>query len=148
MELMISVSIVAILAAIVLPSYENYRLKAARSAGTDCLVEAQRRLESYYSRSNTYPSSSPLQAVGFSSDPYACGDDGAYLLARAAEDAACPLAYCYQLVATAQGRQVRDGDLRLTFDARETNPNKRFVREHRPPSGTTWTPGWIFQPGQ
>ena len=53
-ELMIVVAIIGILAAIALPSYNNYTDRAKRSEGKAALMDAAAVLERYYSDNNTY----------------------------------------------------------------------------------------------
>ena len=54
-ELMITVAIVGILAAIAYPSYQNYVLRANRSEGQALLNEAAARMERFYAQNNAYP---------------------------------------------------------------------------------------------
>ncbi|GAB2621524.1 type IV pilin protein [Novilysobacter erysipheiresistens] len=53
-ELMITVAIVAILAAIAYPSYQNHITKTRRGAGAACLMEAAQFMERYYTTKLTY----------------------------------------------------------------------------------------------
>jgi type IV pilus assembly protein PilE len=53
-ELMVTVAIVAILASIALPSYQNYILQSRRAAGKAELLAAQQRLERAYTDLNHY----------------------------------------------------------------------------------------------
>lgn len=53
-ELMITVAIVAILAAIAYPSYQNHVTKTRRGAGAACLMEAAQFMERYYTTHLTY----------------------------------------------------------------------------------------------
>ncbi len=55
-ELMITVAIVGILAAIAYPSYQNYILRSHRSEGQALLNEAAARMERYYAQNNAYTS--------------------------------------------------------------------------------------------
>lgn len=146
MELLVAVAIVGILAAIAIPSYSNYRLKTHRPIGEGCLVDAQRRVENVYVRTNAYPSD--LSGAGYAASSFTCGDDKEYSVALAFPNGSgCPKATCYQLTATAQNGQVKDGNLRLTYDAASVDPNGGF-REHLPPGASTWVESWDFQPGQ
>lgn len=54
MELMITVAIVAILAAIAVPSYEFAMVKARRGAAQGCLTEQAQFMERYYTTHMTY----------------------------------------------------------------------------------------------
>lgn len=53
-ELMITVAIVAILAAIAYPSYQNHVTKTRRGAGAACLMEAAQFMERYYTTNLKY----------------------------------------------------------------------------------------------
>ena len=67
-EIMITVLIVAIIAAIAIPSYRNYVLKAHRSDAEAALTQVAQIMEKQYTANNTYLSS-PLTSS--SSCPYA-----------------------------------------------------------------------------
>ena len=65
-ELMIVVAIIAILAAIALPAYNNYRIRSAESA---CLAEAKAYMNSYVSasvNSMTIPTFTAAACTSFS----------------------------------------------------------------------------------
>lgn len=53
-ELMITVAIVAILAAIAYPSYQNHVTKTRRASASACLLEAAQFMERYYTTNLTY----------------------------------------------------------------------------------------------
>lgn len=53
-ELMIAVAIVAILAAIAIPSYSSYVNRSKLSEGADALAAVQIKMESYYQNTQTY----------------------------------------------------------------------------------------------
>lgn len=156
-ELMIAAAIVAILAAIAVPSYQRYQLKTNRSAGEGCLVEAQRRLETVYQHTNSYPTD--LTGAGYSTATVTCGDSALYVVSLQPTSASCSnTAGCVQLVAQAQGRQVKDGNLRLTVNTSQyfnnssttsssTGSNLYYVKEHLPSGSATWVASWDFQPG-
>lgn len=53
-ELLIAMAIIAILATIAVPSYQNYITNARRSDGQTALFDLASRMEQYYSDNNTY----------------------------------------------------------------------------------------------
>lgn len=55
-ELMIVVAIVALLAAIALPSYSNYVIRGKRAEGRAALLDTAAKLERHYSSKNQYKS--------------------------------------------------------------------------------------------
>lgn len=63
-ELMIVVLIVAVLAAIAIPSYRKYVLQSHRSVAKSTLLEMASREERYYTLNNAYPSSAT--SLGYS----------------------------------------------------------------------------------
>lgn len=65
-ELMITVAIVGILAAIAYPSYQQHVLKSWRTNAASCLLELANRMERRYTGSSTYapPDPDPLFTEG------------------------------------------------------------------------------------
>lgn len=110
LELMIVVVIVAILAAIAVPSYRNFVLESTRSEGTAELLRVMDMQERFYT--NQFPPSYTvtLTRLGFASDPVAT-ENGNYSVAAAA--CGDGITSCVQLTATAQGAQASDGNLTL-----------------------------------
>ncbi len=66
-ELMITVAIIGILAAIAFPSYTSYVLKSHRSAAITALMELASKEARYYSTNNAYVKS--LTTLGYAADP-------------------------------------------------------------------------------
>lgn len=66
-ELMIVVAVIAILAAVALPSYKRYVLKSHRSSAITAVLDLASREARYYTTNNTYSSS--LVTLGYGSDP-------------------------------------------------------------------------------
>lgn len=147
-ELMVAVAIIAVVATIAVPSYRAHRLKAGRSVGASCLLEAQQRFEAHYAKTSAGPPEIGLAEVGLGSR---CGDDPAYQLALV-EDSPCSQREApghYALQATPQGAQANDGVLLLCVSPSIANPDQRAERQHlRPDQPTTLLAGWDFQPGR
>ncbi|GBL58259.1 type 4 fimbrial biogenesis protein PilE [Pseudomonas citronellolis] len=106
-EMMIVVVILAILAAIALPSYQRYVLRSHRAEGQALLSEAAARQERYFAQNNSYASTTAaLNMTSYvASLQY-------YGLAISNVSAST-----YTLTATATGSQARDSEcLTLTLD--------------------------------
>lgn len=95
-ELMIAVAIIAILAAVAMPSYQNYVTEMRRNAAQSCMLELVQFTERYYSNQMTY--------VGATLPTLECRTNMAvhYTFAYAAD----PTATAYTIRATAQGGQA------------------------------------------
>lgn len=112
LELMITVAIVGILAAIAFPSYQQQIIKSHRTDGKTKLLEVAQRQERYYTDNNTYATS--LTLLGYSSSPVN-SDNGYYSIAAAAGTSG--IASSYVLTATRLGSQTKDttcGNLTLS----------------------------------
>ena len=98
-EIMIVVAIIAILAAIALPSYQEYVIKSNRTAATACLLEQTQFMERFYTTKLSYADAA-LPAGGCVADLAA-----RYTLAFAA---AQPTATTFNITATPTGAQTKD----------------------------------------
>ena len=103
-ELMVTVAIVGILAAVALPSYRSSVLRSARSEGKSALLEAATRQEQYYLDNKTYTTT--MTALGLSADPYIT-EGGSYSVDAAATT---NIAIDYTLTATPISGQADDTD--------------------------------------
>lgn len=63
-ELMITVAVIAILAAIAFPSYQDSLRKSRRTDGKNALTQAMANMERYYTENNTYLGAAMCPAVG------------------------------------------------------------------------------------
>ncbi len=114
LELMITVAIIGILAAIVYPSYRDQMLKTTRGTeGLSTLQDLAARQERYYSRNSTY-TTDPAE-LGFAADGMT--PKGLYQI-KINGDPCGDIARCYTITASADGGQVDDEEcLTLTLDS-------------------------------
>lgn len=74
MELMTVVTIISIIAAISYPSYEQFVVRAKRSAGTSMLMQVADRQQQYFMDNKRYAAS--MTNLGFDDGTVMIGDDG------------------------------------------------------------------------
>jgi len=99
-ELMITVVIVAILAAVAIPAYSEYTMRARRTEAKNALLRLQNEQEKHYLNNNRY--STDVAALLGS----ATTENGYYTIAVNAPDPAAG----YTATATATGAQASDED--------------------------------------
>jgi type IV pilus assembly protein PilE len=63
-ELMITIAIIGVLAAIALPAFQTYMAKGTRSAGKAFLMDAASKQQQYFSDARAYGTAAQLQAAG------------------------------------------------------------------------------------
>ena len=109
-EIMITVAIIGILAAIALPAYQNYVLRAGRAEGQAALLDTSAREEQFYLGNKTYTT-----IVGTGGlNGITTTESGRYTIAVAG----CPIATCYVITATAVDAQAADAKCTtLTIDS-------------------------------
>lgn len=130
-ELMITVAIVGVLAAIAYPSYQQYVRKAARSAAQSFMLTVSAKQEQILADRRSYV------AVAAVADFPLAPSAGGMSLAVPAETGGrynfrvilttagtCPAPAQYCVIATATGTQAVDGDLGLTSTGVKTPPDK------------------------
>lgn len=106
-ELMVTVAIISIIAAIALPSYTNYVTETNRAEGTSSLMRIMDLQERYYL--NQFPPSYTTNLTDLGLNNPQVTENGNYSISAAA--CGDGIASCVQLTATAMGSQVDDGDL-------------------------------------
>lgn len=109
-ELMITVAVIGILAAVALPSYQRYIIETRRAAGAGCLLEMAQFMERFYTTNMSY-----LKSDGDAPDlpATACVNELSdfYSFSLSAADASS-----YTLEAEPQGAQASDTCATLTID--------------------------------
>ena len=107
-ELMVTVAIVALLATIALPSYQDYVLKSRRAGGKATLLEAQQRMERAYTDQNSYASA--VLIIQNASGVIGTSEGGYYQVTSASATLST-----YALNSTPQGGQAKDKCKTLTI---------------------------------
>ncbi|MHA6495295.1 type IV pilin protein [Pseudomonas borbori] len=110
-ELMIAVVILAILAAIAIPNYQQYLLKSGRSEGQAKLLEAMQMQERFYSQNQAYTRNLGVGGIGYAgvaANAAAPSEDGRYLITADVCAAGIPITACVVLTAAPQGSQGAD----------------------------------------
>jgi type IV pilus assembly protein PilE len=111
-EIMITLVIVAILAAIAVPSYRAFVLRSNRIDATGALLALAAAQEKFFLQNNTYA----LNAQLATAQPNGLGitgtEHGWYTLAIAAPTVACPITECWAATATpvSTEQQAEDTD--------------------------------------
>ena len=108
-ELMITVAIVGILAAVALPSYRSYVDRGQRSEARTALVEAQQFMERYYAANNRYTTDAAGTTAPNLPERLQSAGGGKYT-----SSVESPALASYTLQATHTGADAKCGNLRLT----------------------------------
>lgn len=112
-ELMITLVVIAILTAVVVPSYQNQVRKGHRTDAVGAISSILNGEERYYADNVTYTNELAklgMTVTGSGSSAYVTTDDGRYhIVARACTG--MTLTQCVEVEAVAQGSQVNDGNL-------------------------------------
>ena len=108
-EVLITIAVIAILAAVAWPSYESYIRRSKRATAQSALMTIANREQSYLLDLRGYTSS--LAALNFSAPQELRGD---YAFTIVADNAATPRVFV--ATATPLNGQARNGELPLTVD--------------------------------
>ncbi len=141
-ELMVAVAIVAIIAAVAIPSYASFQLKSKRSEAKTALLDVSARLEQYYSENKEYtllmsdlklPAKSGVTKTTVTSNGY-------YEITLEGSSLST-----YYLEATPKGKQASDKVIFILDDDGEkfhyTPPDTKPVTDNSD-SGYTGPNGW------
>jgi type IV pilus assembly protein PilE len=112
-ELIIVMVVTALLAAVAMASYRAYTLQARRATAITALSDAVSRQEQFFLNNRSYTAT--LGAGGLNVPAATPGD--AYLVSIDAPTAGCPIARCWSMRATPQGRQTDDACGTLTHNS-------------------------------
>lgn len=119
-ELMIAVAVVAILAAIAYPTYQDSIRKGRRAEGKSALAEAASRQEQYYSDNKSY--TNDMTDLGYAASP-AVSPDGYYQISATGSPGGGPPFTGFTLTAAPQGAQTSDtrcGSLTLASNGQKS----------------------------
>lgn len=105
-ELMIVVAIVALLAAIAVPSYTNYMLKSRRVDGVSFLTEVASEQIRFYSENNRYATT--MEELGYGNNATADSEEGFYTVSIS--NANANQAYVLTATPVATGPQANDAE--------------------------------------
>lgn len=128
-ELMITVAIVGILAAIAYPSYVDSVRKGRRNDGMNTLLDAAQKLEVHRSRTGTYTTTAADANIATTSI------EGYYdtLTIVPCEDG--DIAYCYSITVDATTKHSQNLDHVTTYRINSSGLKDRF-------EDGVWTTGW------
>lgn len=117
-EVMITVGVVALLATLAYPAYQDQIMKARRSTAKAALEDARSRQEQYFLNNKTYTETVGAGGLSLSTTT----DGGFYTISVDAETAACPIDRCYRVRAVPEPSQADDrcGTLRVTSEGVRT----------------------------
>lgn len=131
-ELMVVVAIVGVLAAVALPSYLGYVVRANRTDGFDKLTQAMFEMERFATSNKTY--TTDLSALGFVVNSGSVrSDEGLYNVTAAA--CGTGIARCVILSATPAAGSAQANDFVFTI-------NSRGQKTHTKVGASTSMTGW------
>ncbi|MFK8067233.1 MAG: type IV pilin protein [Gammaproteobacteria bacterium] len=99
-ELMITVTIIGVVAAIAYPSYNKHIMRKNRLEGKAMLEQAVADQERYFSTNNTYASTTTM--LGYQTNP-AISKHGYYQLSVDTPTGSCPIETCFSLTLEVHG---------------------------------------------
>lgn len=117
-ELMVVAAIVAILAAIAYPSYQQYIIRGKRSAAQAQMMDIANREQQYLLANRAYADKTALEAGGYSLPSEVSGSYGYDITVGTGTPPTFTITF------TATGSQASDGDLTLKSDGTKTPSTK------------------------
>lgn len=122
-ELMIALVIVSILAAVAVPSYDQYVKKSRRADGTAQLMQIMQQQERFFLNNMTYSDS--LDDLGYTlSSGGVVSENGFYRVTASTCSGGVPLTRCVLLSATALESQASDGSLSINSRGEKKHDGK------------------------
>lgn len=121
-ELMITVSIIGILAAIAIPAYNDYIIKANRSAAKQFMLSIANRQEQYLLDNRSYATT--VAALGMTVPSELSGKYNSNVSDWIINVTTAPPAFTVQAVPVAGSVQASDGTLTLTNTGAKSPANK------------------------
>ncbi len=117
-ELMITVAIVGILAAVAYPAYTQYMIRANRAAAQSEMMDIANRQQQFLLTNRSYASKAVLEASGYA---LPAGVSNKYSYAIVVGAGAVPT---YTLTFTPSGAQASDGNLTINSEGVKTPADK------------------------
>lgn len=118
-ELMVAVAIVAILAAIALPSYQQYVIRANRAAAKEAMMDIANRQQQFLVANRAYATKSTLEANG-----YALPSDVSRHYTWAMGPIAGITRPSFEITFTPTGTQASDGAITIDSQGRKAPAEK------------------------
>jgi type IV pilus assembly protein PilE len=117
-EVLVVVSVIALLATIAYPAYQDQIRKTHRSQAKAALADAVARQEQFFLNNKTYTQNLDASGLHIASTT----EGGFYVIQVAAPTGACPIDRCYQIEAQPQASQTADvcGTLTVTSQGTRT----------------------------
>jgi type IV pilus assembly protein PilE len=122
-ELMITVAIIGILAAVALPSYRQYVIRANRSAAQAEMMDIANREQQFLLANRAYASKTTLEASGYAL-PTTVSAKYSYSIVLNTDLATPSTVPSFTITFTAGGTQSSDGDLTLDSTGTKTPSSK------------------------
>jgi len=141
-EVMITVAIVAILAAVALPSYRDYILRGQLVDATNLLAAGQANMERYFQDNRTYAAVGTIYPPCDANIPEDMRKQGSFVLSCTAANGDAPDGTSYRLRATGSGAAAS-----FVYTVTQRNVKSTIISAGAPwPAGTSAC--WVMKKGQ